>query len=192
MRYKIFDQSGLNFLTMTVVDWLDVFTRKQYKDLIIESLKYCQAEKGLVIYAYVIMTNHIHLIAQVKEGHKLSDTIRDFKSYTGKALIKMIEGNNKESRREWLLRRFAYNAKQNKGKNRKYQFWKSDNHPIALFTPKVIWQKINYVHLNPVVEGIVSNREAYCYLSAQNYAREEGMLEVELMDFYDEIGYLGA
>ncbi|MFT6019493.1 MAG: putative transposase [Patescibacteria group bacterium] len=91
-----------------------------------------------------------------------------------------------------MMHRFEWNAKQNKGAKRKYQFWQSDNHPIALFTPKVIWQKINYIHMNPVVEGIVLKREEYCYSFANNYAGEEGLLKVELMDFYDEVGYLGA
>jgi len=184
MRRKILDQNGLNFLTMTVVDWLDVFTRKRYKNIIIESLKYCQREKGLVIYAYVIMTNHIHLVVQTKEGFKLSDTVRDFKSYTGNELIKTIGSNKKESRREWMMHRFEWNGKQNKAANRKHQFWQSGNHPTALFTPKVIWKKINYIHLNPLVAGIVSKREDYCFSSASNYAGEEGMLEVELMDYY--------
>ena len=191
MRYKIIDQHGLNFLTFTVVDWLDIFVRKEYKEIIIDSLKYCQEHKGLQIYAYVIMTSHIHLVVQTTEEHKLSDTIRDFKKYTGNALIKAIKNNKRESRREWLMHRFEWNAKQNKGKDRKYKFWQTGNHPIALYSPKVIWQKINYIHLNPVVEDIVSKREHYLYSSAKNYAQEEAVLiDVRLMDLFDSTGYI--
>ncbi len=192
MRYKIYDQQGLNFLTMTVVDWVDVFTRSTYKDIVIDSLKFCQEKKGLVIYAYVLMSNHLHLIAHVTEEYQLSDTIRDFKSYTGQALIQAIKNNPKESRRAWMLHRFAWNAQQRKEANRKYQFWQNDNHPIALYSPKVIWQKIDYVHLNPVVAGVVDEARAYRYSSAKNYANEKGLLEVVLMDFLDEVGFTGG
>ena len=191
MRYKIIDQNGLNFVTFTVVDWLDIFVRKEYKDIVIESLKYCQEHKGLLLYAYVIMTSHIHLIVQTHQDHKLSDTIRDFKKFTGKTLVQVIKNNRRESRREWLLHRFEWNAKKRKGKDRKYQFWQSDNHPIALYSPRVIWQKINYIHLNPVVEGIVSKREHYIYSSAKNYMEEKDVLiDVRLMDLFNDSGYL--
>ena len=78
----------LYFITLTVVEWVDVFTRKEYKDFLIDNLRHCQENKGLQIYAYVIMTNHIHMIARSEEGKKLSDIIRDFKTYTSKSFIK--------------------------------------------------------------------------------------------------------
>ncbi len=62
--YTIKDQFGLYFLTFTVHQWADVFTRRDYTNIIIESLQFCQKEKGLKIYAWVIMSNHIHLIIQ--------------------------------------------------------------------------------------------------------------------------------
>jgi putative transposase len=63
-KYKIIDQHGLNYLTLTIVGWIDIFSRKKYRDIIIESLRYCQENKGLKIYGYVIMTNHIHLMGK--------------------------------------------------------------------------------------------------------------------------------
>jgi REP element-mobilizing transposase RayT len=69
MRRKILDQNGFNYLTLTIVDWVDVFTRKECRDIVLESLRHCQAKKGLVIYAYVIMSNHIHLVVQAAEAH---------------------------------------------------------------------------------------------------------------------------
>lgn len=80
--FKIQNQEGLHFITITVVGWVDVFTRTQYKDIIIESLKYCVSSKGLKLYAYVIMTNHLHLIVSTSEGNELSDILRDFKKFT--------------------------------------------------------------------------------------------------------------
>lgn len=81
-KYKIHNQKGLYFLTLTTVGWIDIFTRAIYRDILVESLNYCIKEKGLVVYGYVIMSNHIHLIAQSEsETQSLSDIIRDFKSF---------------------------------------------------------------------------------------------------------------
>ena len=85
-RYKITDQHGLNFLTLTVVDWVDVFIRKSYKDILIESLQFCQKKKGLAVYAYVIMSSHVHLIAEATGEIPLSDILRDFKKYTAQKI----------------------------------------------------------------------------------------------------------
>ncbi len=76
-EYRIKDQYGLYFITSTVHQWVDVFTRKDYIDILLDSLRFCQQEKGLKIYAWVIMTNHIHLIVQ-SDKVPLSDIIRDF------------------------------------------------------------------------------------------------------------------
>ncbi len=88
--YTIGDQFGQYFVTFTVHQWVDVFTRNDYKDILIDSLKHCQKEKGLLIYEWVIMTNHIHLILS-SEGDPLSDIIRDFKKYTSRKIIDAIE-----------------------------------------------------------------------------------------------------
>ena len=108
-RYKIDDQNAIYFPTFTVVDWVDVFTRESYRIEIIESLKYCMQHKGLIVYAYCIMSNHMHLIVRAKEGFELSAIIRDFKKYTAKRIINKIVEDN-ESRKEWMLYRFEYNG----------------------------------------------------------------------------------
>lgn len=185
--HKIINQHSLHFLTFTVVGWIDVFTRKRYKDILIESMKYCQKEKGLYLNAFVIMSNHMHIIAHSPES-KLSDIIRDFKKYTSKEIIKAITENPKESRAEWMLKLFKYYAKYNKN-NATYQFWKQDNRPIELINPKWINQKINYIHLNPVRAGIVELPEQYVYSSARNYLGESGVLELELIDVDNDANY---
>ncbi|MEN0045512.1 MAG: transposase [Bacteroidota bacterium] len=181
-RYKIIDQYGLNFLTLTVVDWVDIFIRKSYKDIIIDSLKYCQKEKGLIVYAYVIMSSHVHLIVKADGDIPLSDILRDFKKFTARQILREIQTGGYESRREWLLHRFAYRARTNSG-TRNYQFWQSDNHPIQLYSPKVIAQKLLYLHNNPVMEGWVIEAEDYLYSSAAYYLNESGPLEVTILDF---------
>ena len=105
-KNKIFP-GHLYFLTLTVVDWVDIFTRPVYKHIIVDALKYCQAQKGLVLYAWCLMTNHLHLIASHQEGFHLSDILRDFKKFTSKQMLKTIQEVN-ESRKEWMLNRFAY------------------------------------------------------------------------------------
>ena len=97
----------LYFQTITVIDWVDLFTRPHYKHLLLDSLKYCQQQKGLGLYAWCLLTNHRHLIASAREGTLLSDILRDFKKYTSKTLLKAIQQEH-ESRRDWLLNRFAY------------------------------------------------------------------------------------
>ncbi|CAG0954574.1 hypothetical protein FLAV_00373 [Flavobacteriales bacterium] len=176
--YKIRDQHGIYYLTFTVVDWIDVFTRKCYKDLLLDSLEYCQKEKGLVIHAYVIMSNHMHCILSSKTG-KLSDTIRDFKSHTSKQIVNSIQ-EDAESRREWMLLLFERKGLKNI-RNKSYQFWQQSNHPIELHTNHFIDQKLEYIHNNPVKTGWVEKPEEYLYSSAKNYAGEKGLIEVELI-----------
>ena len=100
--YKIRDPEGMCFVTITVVGWIDVFTRAQYCDILIENLKYCQREKGLQVHAYVIMSNHVHLILSTVKI-PLQDIIRDYKKYTAKKIIEAID-SPQESRREWMLK----------------------------------------------------------------------------------------
>jgi len=111
--YQIKEQSKAYYLTLQVVYWIDVFMQKSYKDIVIDSLRYCQQHKSLEIYAYVIMSNHLHLL--VRSGNEdLSGTLRDFKKFTSKAIVDAIE-TGQESRKEWILRLFAHAAKrQNK------------------------------------------------------------------------------
>jgi putative transposase len=189
-RYKIIDQHGLNFITMTVVDWVDVFVRKQYKDIVIESLKYCQAQKGLEIAAYVIMSSHVHLIVRAAGKDTLSEVLRDFKKFTAQQILQEIESGGYESRKEWMLHRFAYRGTSGSG-NRLHQFWQADNHPIELYSLPVILQKLQYIHQNPVREGYVVESADYPYSSASNYFHDKGLLDISLIDLpLTMVGYL--
>jgi REP element-mobilizing transposase RayT len=141
--YQIKEQSALHHVTLQVVYWIDVFTRPRYRDMVIKNLKYCQENKGLVIYAYVIMSNHIHLLLQSKSDN-LSEILRDFKSYTSKKLIESVE-NDTESRREWMLFMFKRAAIKHK-RNTEYQFWTHENHAEIIYSEKFISQKIDYIH----------------------------------------------
>ncbi|HOP03300.1 MAG TPA: transposase, partial [Tenuifilaceae bacterium] len=177
--YQIVDQSALYYLTLQVVDWIDIFTRQVYRDIVIESLKFCQQNKDLQIFGYVIMSNHVHLIANSPNGH-LSETLRDFKKFTAKTIINTIKEGN-ESRRVWMLNRFGYNAQQH-SRNKNYQLWTHENHAVILFSNSFMAEKLDYLHNNPVRAGLVDKPEDYRYSSARNYAEMDGLLEIVFLD----------
>jgi REP element-mobilizing transposase RayT len=174
--YQINNQEALYFLTIQVVHWADIFTRQVYRDIVVESLSFCRQNKGLELFAYVIMSNHIHMLVRSRNG-TLSDTIRDFKRHTSKKIVACIN-EQAESRREWLLMIFRYAARQHK-RNNEYQLWTHENHAIELENAKVTEQRINYIHENPVRAGIVANAEDYLYSSARNYSEMDSILEID-------------
>lgn len=171
-NYKIYDQTDLHYLTYATVGWVDVLTRPDYKDIIVESLRHCQREKGFELFAWCIMTNHVHLIARAKAGYQLQEILRDHKKFTSKALLKAVEENPQESRREWLMDHF----KRADGGN---QVWQHDLHPIWLRRADIIQQKLRYIHRNPVEEGLVEEPHHYLYSSARDEAGLRGMLKLE-------------
>lgn len=174
--YKIRYQKGVYYLTFQVVSWIDVFTRKVYRDIIIDSFRFCQETKGLKIYAFVIMSNHVHCILSSDE-QDLSTIIKEFKTFTSKKIIESIETGN-ESRKEWMLELFKAAAEKHK-RNSTYQFWRHDNHPVELTSNKFIDQKLDYIHNNPVTSGLVEQSEDYLYSSARNYADMISILKIE-------------
>lgn len=177
--YAIRDQNATHFLTFTVCGWIDLFTRKLYKDILVDSLRYCQKEKGLILNAYVIMSNHLHIIARAARGSMLSDIIRDFKKFTHHEMIKIIE-SDVESRRLWMLHQFKYYASRH-SKNEHYQIWTNNNHPEECVSSGFTATKLFYTHDNPVRAGIVAKAEDYLYSSAGTYAGLKGLLDVELL-----------
>ncbi|MFZ7116870.1 MAG: REP-associated tyrosine transposase [Bacteroidota bacterium] len=166
-KYKIFPD-GLYFVILTTVGWIDVFTRAIYCDEIVKNLNYSIDNKKLKVFAFCIMPSHIHLIAKTEDDVSLSNVLRNFKSYTSKQIIKMIEESHTESRREWLLYMFEFYGKKN-AHNVKYQFWQQNNHAFDLFSNKFIDQKVNYIHNNPVEARIVTEPHFYVYSSANQF-----------------------
>lgn len=175
-NYKFHNPEGVYFVSFAVVEWLDVFTRNEYKQIVLDSLEYCQREKGMEIFAWCIMTNHVHLGFRSVKGQKPEILLGDFKRYTSKAIVKAISVNPRESRRDWLLEQFERAGAKTSNVN-KYQFWRHDNKPIELWSNKVIDEKISYIHNNPVVGGVVLYPEEYVYSSAKDYRGDIGILE---------------
>ena len=166
--YRIYDQYRPYFITCTVHQWVDVFSRKQYADIFLDSIRYCQANKGLKLYGWVIMTNHMHLIIGSNE-HKLSHIIRDFKKFTASQIVKAIIANDKESRKSWLLWLFK--------KENAIWFWEEGYHGEVIVTQHFFESKLHYLHQNPVRAGIVAKAEEYLYSSACDYyGNRKGLL----------------
>ena len=178
-KYKATELEVPYFITCTIVDWIDLFSRIDYKNMIVESLQYCQENKGLTIYGWCLMPSHLHLICSSNDV-PLSDIMRDFKKHTSKKLIKLID-EILESRREWLLEKFEAAASNLKG-NKKYKVWKTGYHAKEIYSNSFAIQKLNYIHQNPVKEGIVFKPEEYMYSSAIDYSGETGNLKVEFID----------
>jgi len=178
-NYRVEKQNAVYFLTFTVTDWVDVFTRLNYRIIIAESLDYCRKNKGLKLYAWCLMTNHIHLVCSIEAPFRMTDFLRDYKKFTAKAVLDDIE-HLTESRRDWMLYRFEFAGKfDNRIEN--YRFWQDKSHPIELTTTEMIQQRINYIHENPVRTGLVAKAEDYLYSSARNYAGMSYIIEIDLI-----------
>jgi REP element-mobilizing transposase RayT len=128
--FQVKNQKGIYFLTFQVVGWADVFTRRDYKDIIIESIEYCRTYKSLKIYSYVIMSNHIYCILATENN--LSEIVRDFKKFTSKKILKSIEENIQEIRREWMIWMMESAGKKNSN-NVDFQFWQQRRRVGTIF-----------------------------------------------------------
>jgi len=164
---------------MTVVEWIDLFTRKELKMCFIDSLDYCQKHKGLMIFAYCLMPSHCHMICMADESANLSAILRDLKKYTSKKIITTIKAFP-ESRRSWLLNLLSkagnhYKRKQN------YKVWQTGNNAKEIYSSAYLYEKLNYIHYNPVKDMIVCNPEDYFFSSARNYAGLDGVLDVVVL-----------
>jgi len=175
---KIHEPDKAYFIIMTTVGWVDLFTRKNHKMTIVDSLDYCQKNKGLEIFGWVLMYNHLHLICRAADGYRLTDILRDFKRFTSKKITKQIE-DDLDSRKEWLLpllQKFCEHLK----RKQQYKLWQDGNHAKVIYSNKFFFEKLNYIHQNPIQDMIVGNPEDYLYSSARNYAELPNLLDIIL------------
>ncbi len=113
MAAKNTTTKNLYFVTTTVVNWVDIFSRPKYKHIIIESLAFCQKNKGLEIYSWVLMPNHLHFIIGAENLEQVQTVLRDFKKFTSKKIIAELLEDIQESRREWMLQLFKQAGEKN-------------------------------------------------------------------------------
>jgi putative transposase len=169
-RYRVHQESCPHFLTATVNYWLPLFTRPETVNIVLDSWRFLQRESDLVIYGYVILENHLPLIAKSED---LSRDIQRFKSYTAREIVGCLEheGSNR------LLELLALFKRSHKTESR-YQVWEEGNHPQLIDSEKMMRQKLEYIHQNPVKRGYVDRPEHWRYSSSRNYAGREGLIEV--------------
>ena len=179
-KYKFGDNDKLYFVSFAVTNWIDLFIREIYKEEILKSIRYCQANKGLELYGWCLMTSHVHMIIGTS-GNPLQNIMRDLKRLTSEALHKSIQNNSLESRREWMLWMMEKAAKKNNNAA-KFQLWQPESHPIQLINIKMAHQKLEYLHYNPVEAGFVVKPEDWKYSSAIVYERGQGLLEFLRLD----------
>jgi REP element-mobilizing transposase RayT len=179
-KFKFKDNDKLYFVSFATVKWIDVFVRPEYKEIVLDSIRYCQREKGLEIYAWCIMTSHVHLIIGSIDK-PMESIMRDLKSFTSRKMRVAIQNHPRESRKEWLLWLFEQ-AGQKNSNNEDWQFWQQDNHPIELYNVEIMQQKLHYIHQNPVEAGFVDEAKAWIYSSARDYAGEKGLLDIIFME----------
>jgi putative transposase len=181
-KYKFINKEGIYFTTSTVVGWVDVFTRDLYRDILPDSLKFCQTKQGLIIHAWVLMPNHLHMICSFKEELSGGQVLRNMKSFTAEKLIEAIANNKQESRKEWMLDIFKKEGTQSSSNN-KLKFWEHENHPELLSSGFLYDQKLNYLHENPVRAGFVTEAWHWKYSSAIDYyCEQKGLLDLVILE----------
>jgi len=171
-RYKVISDENLYFITSSIVDWIPVFCNEKYFEILISAVKYSQHNKGLKVYAYVLLDNHFHMIVS---GNKLSNIIRSIKSYSAKEIIEQL----KKDKRHSLLDQFKVN-KLNHKRECTNQVWQEGYHPQAIISEDMLEQKAAYIHLNPVKRGLVLEPEQWRYTSAQYYeSGRQGVIKID-------------
>ena len=175
-KYKATVPNKTYFVTITAVNWVDIFTRLELRMVLVDSLNYCTEKKGLEIYAYCIMPSHIHILCRAQDGVLLANIFRDFKKFTSNKILETIRKEN-ESRREWLLEMFEKSCEHLK-RNQSYKVWQNGYHALLIESKKFYFQKLNYIHNNPVADRIVEHPWEYLFSSAKNYQGSEGLVKV--------------
>ena len=169
-RYKFTEPDKPHFMTVTVLHWIPVFTRPETVSILLDSLRHLMSQ-GMKVHAYVILENHLHLLAQSPE---LDKDVAKFKSYTAQQLIKWLT----ERKAKTVLDQLVFYKKAHKD-DRAYQFWQEGVHPELIQDEVMMRQKVEYIHQNPVKRGYVDRAEHWRYSSGRNYLGMEGLLEVE-------------
>ena len=169
-NFKSKDPGIPYFVTFTVVEWLNVFTKPLYLRILWDSLQYCRKEKGLKLYGFVFMTNHLHLIISAdREDIKLWQIIRDYKKFTAQKIIQVMQ---KEENRRWILDVMKGVGMKNNA-NTQYQFWIQDDGAEEIHSDKFFLQKLHYIHQNPVRAEIVTDASGYAWSSAKLYEKND-------------------
>jgi REP element-mobilizing transposase RayT len=165
-------------ITFNTVDWVDVFVRPVYKQVIVHTLNHFIDNKGLVVHAWCLMTNHLHMLVQAKEGFVIGDIEREFKTFTTTKILEAID-TEPEARKEWMLKRFE-NSGNILGLMKKYQVWQNSSSPqfIDLKRTEALVEHFSFIHENPVRDRFVDTAADYPYSSARDYSGMQGLVKI--------------
>jgi REP element-mobilizing transposase RayT len=169
-RYKFVDDQYPHFITDTVVAWLPIFSQPKFAQIVFDSWAFLQSQRQIQILAYVVMENHLHWIAV---GPDLGKRVGEFKSFTATSIIKQMKLMNYETQLEQL----KYYRLQHKT-DQEHQLWQEGSHPKIIESDSVLWQKIDYIHNNPLKRGYVDDPAHWRYSSARNYQKLPSMIEI--------------
>ena len=173
-RYKIHEEQYPYFITSTIKDGLPLISQPKLAEIILNAFCFLQNERDVIIYGYVLMENHIHMIVQ---GEGLSKKLRLMKSYIGRSMIDKLE----EDANSRLLSELKF-RKLNHKHDKEFQVWEEGFHPKQLSSVEMVLQKLEYIHFNPVVRGFVDRPEHWRYSSARNYLGNEGLVPVTIFE----------
>lgn len=177
-HFRVYDHSRPYFVTLTVVDSLFIFADERHKKIVLDSLRFCQQKKGLEIFAWCLMSNHLHMIIAATGKDKIPDLIRDFKRFTCRQIIRSINEDPYSPYKKWVD--IFHRAALLHPKSDQYKMWLDGYHPVMLYSENFSRQKLNYIHRNPVKAGMVKCPWDYEYSSARYYAELGGLLEVSI------------
>jgi putative transposase len=170
-RYIIYEKDQPHFLTCTVVGWLPIFTRPDTVNMVLDSWRFLQNAGRISLYGYVILENHLHVIASAPD---LAKEIGDFKSFTARRIIDYLT----ERKVEVILQQLRFWKNHHK-QDRDYQLWQEGSHPQQILNDEMMLQKLEYIHMNPVKRGFVDEAEHWRYSSARNYQGKPGLIDVK-------------
>jgi REP element-mobilizing transposase RayT len=160
------------FFTATIQNWKQLLKNDEFKEIIIEGLKFLVNEKRIELSAFVIMSNHVHIIWQPLQQYTLTQIQMSFMTQTAKAIKKKLALENPDILEQLRVNKY----------DRTYQIWKREPLNIELFTEKAFMQKLEYIHENPVTAALVNFAEEYKYSSAKFYL--EGIDEFDMITHY--------
>ena len=169
-RYRFGDEHFPYFMTNSVVAWLPVFSYPEFANIILESWRFLQSQRNIDILAWVILENHLHWIGI---GPRLSQRVGEFKSFTATSILKLMDVKGTKT----LLQELEYYKLRHKG-DQEHQLWQEGSHPQIIESDERMWQKIEYIHNNPLRRGYVDDPVHWRYSSARSYAGMAGLIDV--------------
>ena len=160
---EVYAKQHPDFITITCLEWRPILVEDSFKDIIISSLPFLSRENRIIVYGFVIMTNHLHLVWQIHGDHLRENVQRDFLKFTSQQILKELRNRSSSIQKHLLV-----NAK-----DRKHQVWERNSLSVPLWSDRVMWQKLEYIHENPVRAGLCNSPEEYKYSSAGFYLRND-------------------